>query len=165
MDYTHRQFEVLYKTRYRPMYRLAYALVENADDARDVVGQVFALLWERRPDLPDDCLTAWLLTAVRNQSLCLLRQRSRREEMERELTIRLSAGDDDHSELMADLRELIDTTLTPRARQILTLHYDHELTYQETAEALGISTSAVNKHITLSLARLRKKMKAKKQET
>jgi len=157
MDYTHRQFEQLYKTRYRPMYRLAYALVENADDARDVVGQVFATLWETRPELPDECLTAWLLTTVRNQCIRLIHQRCQHEEMELQLALQ-QPEDDAHRELIQELNELIDTSLTPRAREILTLHFDHELSYRETAEALGVSVSTVNKHITHSLAILRKKM-------
>ena len=35
------------------------------------------------------------------------------------------------------------------------------MTYAETATVLGISTAAVNKHITRSLAKIRKTLKAK----
>ena len=159
MDYSKHSFERLYKANYRQMYRLAYIIVEDAEDARDAVSQVFAQLWQLRPAVDDRNLTAYLLTATRNQSLHIVRQRSLREKMEEEFRHEQPLCDDkEHEELMAELRQLVEENLTPRARQILALHFDEELTYKETAEALGISPSAVNKHITLSLAKLRKKL-------
>ena len=46
--------------------------------------------------------------------------------------------------------------LTEQDRRVLRLHYDKEMTYAETATELGISSSAVNKHITRSLEKIRK---------
>ena len=159
MDYSKHSFERLYKANYRQMYRLAYLIVEDAEDARDAVSQVFAQLWQLRPAVDDKNLTAYLLTATRNQSLNIVRQRRLREEMEESYLHEQQSDDDrEHKELIAQLRQLIDENLTPRARQVLALHFDEELTYNETAEALGISPSAVNKHITLSLEKLRKKL-------
>ena len=160
MDYSKHSFERLYKANYRQMYRLAYLILEDAEDARDAVSQVFAQLWQLRPAVDEKSMTAYLLTAIRNQSLNIVRQRRLREEME-ENYLRKQQTDDDreHKELIAQLRQLIDENLTPRARQVLALHFDEELTYNETAEALGISPSAVNKHIRLSLKTLREKLK------
>lgn len=159
MDYSKHSFERLYKANYRQMYRLAYLIVEDAEDARDAVSQVFAQLWQLRPAVDDKNLTAYLLTAARNQSLHIVRQRGLREEMEERFLREQQLHDDkEHEELMAELRQLVDENLTPRARQVLALHFDEELTYKETAKALGISPSAVNKHITLSLEKLRKKL-------
>lgn len=45
MDYTEKAFEQLYKERYRLMYRLAYSMLEDEEEARDVVSQAFANLW------------------------------------------------------------------------------------------------------------------------
>ena len=159
MDYSKHSFERLYKANYRQMYRLAYLIVEDAEDARDAVSQVFAQLWQLRPAVDNKNLTAYLLTSARNQSLHIVRQRGLREEMEERFLREQQLHDDkEHEELMAELRQLVDENLTPRARQVLALHFDEELTYKETAEALGISPSAVNKHITLSLEKLRKKL-------
>ena len=140
MDYSKHSFERLYKANYRQMYRLAYIIVEDAEDARDAVSQVFAQLWQLRPAVDDRNLTAYLLTATRNQSLHIVRQRSLREKMEEEFRHEQPLCDDkEHEELMAELCQLVEENLTPRARQILALHFDEELTYKETAEALGIS--------------------------
>ena len=66
------------------------------------------------------------------------------------------SSNDEHEELMLELRQVIDDNLTEQDRRVLQLHYDEALTYQETATVLGISASAVNKHITRSLDKIRK---------
>ncbi|MBO7497581.1 MAG: sigma-70 family RNA polymerase sigma factor [Bacteroidaceae bacterium] len=189
MQRRQRQFEQLYKSNYRQMYRLAYAFLADADDARDVVAQVFAQLWHSRTELknvfvkpdeqhgafPDvampggrrtkskqqenDAITSYLLTATRNQCYHILHARIQREELEQDLRHSTDANTvDAERELIEELREIINDSLTPRDRQILSLHYDEGLSYKQTADALGISLAAVNKHITLSIAKLRKRL-------
>jgi RNA polymerase sigma factor (sigma-70 family) len=65
-------------------------------------------------------------------------------------------------ELLQQLRQVIDDNLTEQDRRVLSLHYDEEMTYEETATVLGISASAVNKHITRSLEKIRKTLKIAK---
>ena len=160
MDYSKRTFEQIYKSYYRHMYRLAYALLLDAEDARDAVSHVFAQMWQSQPEVHDEKIKAYLLTATRNKCLHILHQREQRAETEAHFGNNQQLdGDEDRRELLEQLHELIIANLTPRDREILTLHYDEEMTYDETAAALGISPAAVNKHITRSLATLRKKMK------
>lgn len=49
MDYTKQQFERWFKDHFPMMYRLAFSLVEDAEDARDAVHQVFTEMWHRQP--------------------------------------------------------------------------------------------------------------------
>ena len=93
----------------------------------------------------------------------MLHGRMQREELEQDLRHSIQPyADDAERELFEDLRELIDDSLTPRDRQILSLHYDEGISYKEIADTLGISLAAVNKHITLSIAKLRKKLTIEK---
>ena len=64
--------------------------------------------------------------------------------------------DEEHEELLQQLQQVIDQNLTEQDRRVLQLHYEEEKTYAETATVLGISSSAVNKHITRSLEKIRK---------
>ena len=57
---------------------------------------------------------------------------------------------------------MINDNLTEQDQRVLHLHYDEEMTYQETATVLGISSAAVNKHITQSLAKIRQTLKIAK---
>ena len=163
MDYTKQWFERLFKDSYPHMYRMAYSMVENADDAKDAVQQVFAQLWKGKPKVSEDSMRGYLLAATRNQCLHMLRQRQLRQQMEEELKRATEQRrDDERQELLQQLQEVIDQNLTEQDRRVLQLHYDEEMTYAETATVLGISASAVNKHITRSLEKIRKTLKIAK---
>ena len=163
MDYSKQKFERLFKDNYPHMYRMAFSLVENADDAKDAVHQVFAQIWRGKPQISEDSIRGYLLAATRNQCLHMLRsrqlQRKMEEELQRETEETLS---EEREELLQQLKQVINDNLTEQDRRVLQLHYEDEMTYQETASVLGISASAVNKHITRSLFKIRKTLKIAK---
>lgn len=162
MDYSKQWFERLFKDSYPLMYRMAFSMVENADDAKDAVNQVFTQMWKGKPKVSDDSVKGYLLAATRNQCLHILRQRQLRRQMEETLQRDESERqDEERQELLRELQQIIDDNLTEQDKRVLELHYDEDMTYAETATVLGISTAAVNKHITRSLAKIRKTLKAK----
>ncbi|MBQ9191358.1 MAG: sigma-70 family RNA polymerase sigma factor [Bacteroidaceae bacterium] len=163
MDYKKPTFERLFKDNYPHMYRMAFSMVEDADDAKDVVSQVFTQMWRSKPQVSDGSMRGYLLAATRNQCLHQLRQWQLQREMEAELQqAAQDSVDEEREELMRQLQQVIDENLTEQDRRVLTLHYDEEKTYSETATILGISTAAVNKHITRSLAKIRSTLKIAK---
>ena len=163
MDYSKQRFERLFKDSYPHMYRMAFSMVEDADDAKDAVNQVFTQMWKGKPDVSDSQVRGYLLAATRNQCLHILRQRELRRQMEEELQREAEeSSNDEREELMRELQQVIDDNLTEQDRRVLQLHYEEEMTYQETATVLGISPSAVNKHITRSLAKIRETLKIAK---
>ena len=164
MDYSKQWFERLFKDNYPHMYRMAFSLVKDAEDAKDAVHSVFVQMWKGKPQVAEDSTRGYLLSATRNQCLHILRnrqlQRHLKEELQKETA---EQKDEEREELLQQLQQVIEDNLTEQDRQVLKLHYEDELTYQETAEALGISSSAVNKHITRSLVRIRQFLKISKQ--
>lgn len=163
MNYSKQEFERLFKDSYPHMYRLAFSMVENADDAKDAVHQVFAQIWRNKPKIANDSICGYLLAATRNQCLHLLRSRQLQRQLEEELQQEITASEnEEREELLQQLRQVIDNNLTEQDRRVLSLHYDDEMTYAETATVLGISASAVNKHITRSLAKIRQTLKIAK---
>ena len=160
MDYSKQWFERLFKDNYPLMYRMAFSMVENADDAKDAVNQVFTQMWKGKPKVSDSQLRGYLLAATRNQCLHILRQRQLRRQMEEALQRdEVVCRDEEREELLHELQQIIDDNLTEQDKRVLQLHYDEEMTYAETATVLGISTAAVNKHITRSLAKIRETFK------
>ena len=160
MDYSKQRFERLFKDSYQLMYRMAFSMVENADDAKDAVNQVFTQMWKGKPKVSDDSVRGYLLAATRNQCLHILRQRQLRRQMEEALQRdEDERQDEEREELLRKLQQIIDDNLTDQDKRVLQLHYDEEMTYAETATVLGISTAAVNKHITRSLAKIRQTFK------
>ena len=163
MNYSKQEFGRLFKDSYPHMYRMAFSMVENADDAKDAVHQVFAQIWRNKPRIANDRIRGYLLAATRNQCLHLLRSRQLQRQMEEELQQEITASEnEEREELLQQLRQVIDNNLTEQDRRVLSLHYDDEMTYAETATLLGISASAVNKHITRSLAKIRQTLKIAK---
>jgi len=163
MNYSKQEFERLFKDSYPHMYRMAFSMVENVDDAKDVVHQVFVQIWKRKPRVADDSIRGYLLSATRNQCLHKLRSRQLQRQMEDELRQDIAATEsEEREELLQQLQQVIDKNLTEQDRRVLSLHYDEEMTYEETATVLGISASAVNKHITRSLEKIRKTLKIAK---
>ena len=59
MDYSKQRFERLFKDSYQLMYRMAFSMVENADDAKDAVNQVFTQMWKGKPKVSDDSVRGY----------------------------------------------------------------------------------------------------------
>ena len=164
MNYGKKEFERLFKDSYPHMYRMAFSMVENVDDAKDAVHLVFAQIWRNKPRVADGSIRGYLLAATRNQCLHTLRSRQSQRKMEEELQQGINASEsEEREELLQQLQQVIDNNLTEQDRRVLRLHYDEEMTYEETATVLGISASAVNKHITRSLEKIRKTLHIAKQ--
>ena len=162
MDYSRQEFEHLFKDNYPHMYRMAFSMVENADDAKDAVHQVFTQIWRGKPQVARESVRGYLLAATRNQCLHLLRSRQLQRQMEDELRQDMALSEsEERQELLQQLQQVIEDNLTEQDRRVLSLHYEEGMTYSETAKVLGISASAVNKHITRSLAKIRKNLNAK----
>ena len=163
MNYSKQEFERLFKDSYPHMYRMAFSMVENAEDAKDAVHQVFTQVWKGKPRVADKSIRGYLLAATRNQCLHLLRSRQLQRQMEEELQRDTAVSEnEEREELLHQLQQVIDNNLTDQDRRVLSLHYEDEMTYEETATVLGISASAVNKHITRSLAKIRSTLKIAK---
>ena len=153
MDYSRQEFEHLFKDNYPHMYRMAFSMVENADDAKDAVHQVCTQIWRGKPQVARESVRGYLLAATRNQCLHQLRTRQLQRQMEEELRQDMALSEsEERQELLQQLQQVIEDNLTD---------YEEGMTYSETAKVLGISASAVNKHITRSLAKIRKNLNAK----
>ena len=160
MDYNKQGFERIYKDNYRQMYRFAFSILEDAEEARDAVSQVFTQMWNSQPAIADASVMGYLLAATRNRCLNIMRQKRLRQQMELEVAMQKAQQEnEEREELMEELQRVINDNLTEQDRRVLSLHYDEEMTYEETAKALGISSSAVNKHITRSLGKIRSILK------
>ena len=62
-------------------------------------------------------------------------------------------------ELIEAVKRYIEERLTPQTGRIIKMHYNEEQSYKEISDSLGISLSAVNKHIVQGLRKLRSTFK------
>ena len=76
MEYTKQQFESIYKEHYQRMYLIAYSMLEDSESAKDIVNQVFTEIWYKKPEIRNEAIRIYLLSATKNQ--CTSANSSRR---------------------------------------------------------------------------------------
>lgn len=153
---TKSELEILFKTHYAPMYRLAVSLLYDADEARDVVSDVFASLLDGGMAIRSDNARGFLLTCVRNGCINVIRHKQMRERFINLYSTKAEALADspDDSMVLAELRDYIDTHLPPLSRRIFTLRYLQDMTCQQVADAVGVSRVTVHHHLSQSLEKI-----------
>ena len=150
------ELEILFKTHYAAMYRLAVSLLYDADEARDVVSDVFASLLGDGMAIRTDNARGFLLTCVRNSCINVIRHKQMRERFIKLYATNaepLADGPDD-SITLAELREYIDNQLPPLSRRIFTMRYLQDMTCQQVADAVGVSRVTVHHHLSQSLEKI-----------
>ena len=157
-----KQFKQLFLSEYSRMYRAAYLLLGDEDEAKDAVQDVFALLWDGTTPLREESQRAFLLTCVRNRCLNIIAQRQTQQEAMSQLSTEDLATEQHDDELIAAINSYIDNRLTPQTGRIIRMHYDEEKPYKDISRELDISLSAVNKHIVQGLRKLRITFKTEK---
>lgn len=152
-------FDALFRASYASLYRHAFALLNDAEDSRDVVGEVFARVLEKEMAC-DELEPAYLMTMVHNKALDLLRHRKVEDEARQSLSYEyrmLLQPEGEREERLTEILRFIETQLTPQTQKILRMCYAEKMSYKEVAQELNISTQAVNKHISQALKALRQR--------
>ena len=142
------------------MYRAAYLLLGDEDEAKDAVQDIFAQLWAGTIPLRQESVRTFLLTCVRNRCLNIIAHRKTVQGVAQAFLPEADDGTHD-DELLQAIEDYIDHRLTPQTSRIIRMHYDEEQSYKEISGTLGISLSAVNKHIVQGLRKLRSTFKDK----
>ena len=155
---TKKEFEDIYLQHYARMYRLARTMLYDADESKDVVSDIFARLL-RDGDRPQkDRMEGYLMTAVRNRCRDVLCHKSMQERVEKHFLQEsmqsqiVSMNDDDRLER---LMQFIEAELPPLSQQIFRLRFLSEMSYEEVAQAAGVSKVTVYNHLSQSLQRIR----------
>jgi RNA polymerase sigma-70 factor (sigma-E family) len=141
-------FEELYALQYRPMVRLAHALVDTQQRAEEVVQDSFAAIYERydRLERPE----AYLRVSVLNGCRRVLRRRMLRRAQ--------PVPPDQDGELI--FNHVVDAVrrLPHRQRSMVVLRYDLQLSDAEIAETLGVPLGTVKSTLHRALGALRKEL-------
>jgi RNA polymerase sigma-70 factor (ECF subfamily) len=62
-------------------------------------------------------------------------------------------------EIIEMVNRYVDEKLSPQTSRIIKMHFDEDQSYKDISSSLGISLSAVNKHIVQGLRKLRSTFK------
>lgn len=156
---TKEEFENIYRQHYAKMYRLARTMLYDADESKDVVSDIFARLLREKYHPQQHQLEGYLMTAVRNRCRDVLSHKSMRERVEKlflqesqQSNVISTNTDDDRLERLV---QFVESELPPLSQQIFQLRFLRELSYEEVAQATGVSKVTVYNHLAQSLQRIR----------
>jgi RNA polymerase sigma-70 factor (sigma-E family) len=149
------EFEEYVRTRQDALLRSARRLVPDPTDAQDLVQTALVRTFPRWDGITDKSLAdAYMRRVMINTRTEWWRSRKLDEVPTGELP---DATIDDGTEQRADREMLRDVlqVLAPKQRQVVMLRHYRQLTTEETARALGMSTGTVKSTLHRALARLR----------
>ena len=155
-----REFKQRFMPHYRLLYRVAYHLTGNAQDAEDLLQDLYLKLWQKRDDLPDEAMkAAYLVTMIRN--LFLDQRRLKRLNASAELKDEEGPPDERSLDQQIDSRdeaqqmEGLISQLSERDAKIVQMHLVEDRSYEEIERDTGLSQG----NIRIIVMRTRQKLK------
>jgi RNA polymerase sigma-70 factor (ECF subfamily) len=157
----------------RRVFRMAKQITQNDDDAEDVLQETFLKAYTHLGDFHGNSkFYTWLVRIAVNEALMKLRKRrsdrtvpldepidTGEDEVVREIAVWDQSPEDSYSR--EELGQVLDQAiqgLKPAYRTVFILRDIEELSIEETAEALGLSISAVKSRLLRARLQLREKL-------
>jgi len=151
-------FQVLFDTWWEPLFQYAFKVLQNRQDAEEVVQEFFIHFWNKRHELPElQSLAAYLFTALKNRILNHLAKKKypvipldvlHNDESEFSAITKLEQKDTEST-----LRSLVNT-LPRRMKQVYELHQFAGLSVPEIANATGNSEQTVRNQLNTAVKKL-----------
>ncbi|MBX2863796.1 MAG: sigma-70 family RNA polymerase sigma factor [Leptolyngbyaceae cyanobacterium MAG.088] len=153
----------LYDRYARVMYSLAFKMLGSAEEAEEVVLDVFAKAWRTaaRYDASRSRVDSWLFLMTRSRSLDRLRQRQRQSKVVEAATntAQVSSSDlPDDALLITERRTIVAEALAElpeEQRIVIELAYYKGFSQSEIAKQTGLALGTVKTRIRLGLRKLK----------
>ena len=154
------EFKQRFMPYHRLLYRVAFHLTGNVQDAEDLLQDTYLKLWQKRDDLREEAVTqAYLVTLMRN----LLRDQRRLKTIDTsaELKDELSPPDERNLDHQIDAKdeasqmEGLISQLPERDERIIRMHLVEERSYEEIEQDTGLSQG----NIRIIVMRTKQKLK------
>lgn len=126
------------------LFRFAYSMCKDRDDAQDVVQDAFSKLWERKDQVNPEKVKSYLFTTVHHKVIDLFRKNKRFQHMD-EMPSHLTTQQHNH-----DLKEVLDealSTLSEVQKSVILLRDYEGYNYEEIADITGLNLSQVKVYI------------------
>ena len=144
----------LYAAYYGRLCRLARTFVVSAEDAEDVVQQLFIRIWEKKIKAENlESLDSYLCMAVCNSCVSFKRQRKEHLDLEKAEGVEEEMGSIDKRSVWTAV-----DSLPEQCRMILCLVVFEDMKYAEVAERLRISVNTVKTQMKIAYRELRKRL-------
>lgn len=152
-------FNQLFEKYWESAYSNAYRRLGDADQAKDIVQDIFAHIWLHRATDRIQHFPAYLHTAVRNRVIKIIsRQKATHPFLNPVDYISGNAGNADQSLLWKEFNiayEACLNSLPPQRQMIFRLRYHDDLPTKAIASLLGLSRKTVQNQLGLAVEKLR----------
>ncbi len=145
-------FRTIFQQHYKALCYYAGTIVDNWQEAEDLIQEVFSKLWDKRPEFPNAAaLKSWLYISVRNACLNHIKLKERQHERDRDYAYLAGETLPDIStfdprlaetEIIAGLYREIEE-LPAQCRRIFKMSYLEGKKNEEIAGELSISYNTV----------------------
>jgi RNA polymerase sigma-70 factor (ECF subfamily) len=157
-------FEQIYRRYARDLYRFALYLCGNQAQAEDLVSEAFVRCWTSSEPIREATVKSYLFTIARNLYLRERGRRARQTELSPQLQ---DAGNLQQSlESRERLGEVLEAfqQLAESDRSALLMRANDQLPYEQIADTLGLSLTAVKVKVHRARQKLARIMKGEKPE-
>lgn len=158
-------FEQMFRLHYQRLCNYAAGILNDMDEAEEVVQQMFLHIWEKRSEIEISLsLKSYLYRAVHNTCLNRLKQNKVRKLYADEQLQNTDEASEhtSHTILKTELEKQIHkaiNTLPEQCRIVFKLSRIEEMKYAEIATHLGISIKTVENHMGKALKLMREQLK------
>jgi RNA polymerase sigma-70 factor (family 1) len=161
-----RAFDRLYHFYSPKLYRFAFSLLKNNEDAEGIVQEVFLILWNKRTEIDaTKSFKSYLFTISHNLIIDKLRKRLKEKEYQAYLKGYFNSFTmtpeqaTDYSIIKSQVDRAVED-LPKKRKQIYKLSRENGLSHKEISKQLNISHKTVENQITLSLKYLKDRLGA-----
>jgi len=155
-------FERVIRLTSRGLFAIAYGVLQNREEAEDVVQDTFVKAWKSRWRVRDSAkLPAWLATIARHRARDLARKRKPEplpENFESREMVEFEGATGERADLDGEVRSAL-AQLPELHRIAVTLRYFEELDYGTIEQTLGLTNGALRGILGRSLGLMRKRLK------
>ena len=148
-------FEELYEMYAKEIYRFAFWLSRDSDEAKDITSETFVNVWSNFSKIRNETMKGLLLTIARNIYIDHKRKSKRLVRIEK-ISEKLTNGPDKNLEIKNELERVMImlNNFVEIDRTAFLLRMQQELSYEEIARILQISISSAK----VKVHRVRKKI-------
>ena len=156
-------FEKLFRFYYRPLCVFASRILQDEDEAEELVQDFFVKFWEKRTQIQiETSLKSYLFRSTKNLCLNRLKHEQIKIQHAKKVVADSEEKDFDGQFIEVDLQKDIENSiaeLPEKRREIFRLSREEGLKYREIAERLNISVKTVEAQMGLAIKTLRERLK------
>ena len=164
--YDARAFEQLYETTSGAVFGLAMSMLQNKDDASDVVQNTFITIYEKiKQYSPNGKAMAWIFTIARNHALQIIREKKKHDHTDLDdvydVGVDSTIDEDLHKERLVD-KLLLE--LDEEDRQIVVMHAMSNMKHKDIAQIMEMPISTVLSKYRRAIKKLKNYMEVNEYE-